>query len=447
MTRMPTPPQVQEKHPLLGSLFLLKDNPLQILGERIEKYGDIFAMQTPGRRAVIISNPDYVQYVLMENSRNYRKGMAYDQLRFLLGNGLLTSEGEEWKHNRKLIQPAFHKKRLENFLSMMEQESIELLNDLNGKTEYRDLSQPITKLALEVISKAMFSTGVEAQARFVGEQITTFNEEFVKRISNPLKFPLWVPTPANRKRQKGLDLLNRVVLEIIANKRASKEVSDDLLTMLIETRDEESGSGLSEQQLRDEVMTIFIAGNETSANALLWMIWLLHSNPKEEALLRKELQEVCPGEEPMTLEQLGKLQRLRMIIDESLRLYPPAWMVGRRPYTDDQIGKYTVTKDTNVLVPIYHMHRHPKYWDKPDEFIPERFAPGTKAPNRFQYLPFGAGPRLCIGNHFAIMEMSVVLASIYRNHRIELQPGYVAEPHALVTLRPKNGLPGRLVKA
>jgi len=441
----PLPPQVKEKHLLLGSLYLLRQDPLRILQERRDQYGDIFGMETIGRKAVIISRPEWAQYVLMENSRNYRKGMSYDLLRFLLGNGLLTSEGEEWKHNRKLIQPAFHKKRLEQMLGMMEQESVKVRDQLLQEKDFTDFSVALTQLALEVISKAMFSTGVEEEARMVGEQITYFNQQFVKRLNNPLQFPEWVPTPGNLQRKRAIEMVNRVVNDIIAGRQQAEHAGDDLLGMLIEARDDQNGSKLSAQQLRAEVMTIFIAGNETTANALLWTFYLLATHPEEEALLCEELKEVCPGDEPLTLEQLQKLSRLRMIIEESMRLYPPAWIIGRRPLTDDVIGGYRIEKDTNVLVPIFMLHRLPEFWEAPDQFKPERFAPGKKAPDRFVYLPFGAGPRLCIGNHFALMEMTVVLATFYRRHRLQLKPAYVAEPQPLVTLRPKDGLPAKLI--
>jgi cytochrome P450 len=287
---------------------------------------------------------------------------------------------------------------------------------------------------------------VEDKAQIVGEEITRLNNYAVDKINSPFPIPHWIPTPLNRKERKSLDTLDKVIFEIINTRRKSKEQKDDLLSMLLDVKDEDTGERMSDKQLRDEVMTIFIAGNETSSNALTWTLYLLSQNPEIEKRFVQEIKERF-ADKPITTQSIMEFHYSRMILEESMRLYPPAWIVGRRPLEDVEIEGYQIPKDTNILMPVFYLHKNPLYWQEPDKFDPERFAPEIRNNiDRFVYLPFGGGPRMCIGNHFALLEMQIVITMLYSRFTFELQKDFVVELDPLVTLRPKNGLMMKVMK-
>jgi hypothetical protein len=281
----------------------------------------------------------------------------------------------------------------------------------------------------------------------VGEHITRLNEYAVEKLNNPIRLPAKFPTPFNIRERKSMQALDDVIYAIIEARRKEGVSKDDLLSILLDAKEEETGEGMDNKQLRDEVMTIFIAGNETSSNALSWMFYLLSQNPEAEQKMMAEINEKLDAGTELTFENLMQFNYVRMVIEESMRLYPPAWSVGRRNIEDDEIGGYHIEKGTNVLVPLFLFHRSAKYWDEPMAFRPERFAPDKRNNiDRFVYMPFGGGPRLCIGNHFAMLEMQIILILLYRHFKFELQPGFVAEEDPLITLRPKNGMKMKVSK-
>lgn len=446
-TTLKLAPEPKEKHWLFGSAYYLRNNPHQQAKRMIETYGDVVRLTLPMHKVSIVGKPEYAKYILLDNNKNYRKSLAYEMLSVLLGNGLLTSEGDFWKQQRKLIQPAFHKRKLEAMMDMM----VELGNKAKdeiaaNKDTYFDVLPLMTRLTLDIISKAMFSNGVEDKADIVCQQITLLNEYAIKKLNQPIRLPAAFPTPFNVRERKAIELLDKVVYDIIDTRRKSGESKDDLLSMLIDLKDEDTGQGMDNKQLRDELMTIFIAGNETTANAMTWLLYLLSQNPAEEAKMIKEIDEKW-GDGNLDVMKLQEFQYVRQCIDEAMRLRPAAWSVGRRNYEDDEIGGYHIEKNTNILIPIWYFHTSERWWDEPLKYKPERFAPEIRNNiDRFVFMPFGAGPRFCIGNNFALMEMQIITILLYKHFRFELQPGFNAEPEPLITLRPKNGMVMKAVR-
>lgn len=439
----PIPPYPKEKHWLFGSAYLLKGRSLEVIRTLSAKYGDIVSLSFPMNRVALITNPQYAKYVLLDNNKNYRKSLAYDVLKAVLGNGLLTSEGDFWKKQRRLIQPAFHKRKLEELTGMMVREAqhtVDKFKPLADSGKAIDISPEMTALTLEVISKAIFSDGVEDKAEMVGKQINMLNQYAIDKVNDPFRLPAFIPTPFNIKERRSMKLLNDVIEDIISARR-KQETKDDLLSMLIDMRDEDTGEAMDNKQLRDEVMTIFVAGNETSSNALAWMLYLLSQNPEAEAKMIAEIDAKLDAGVELNYHNVLDFTYVRQVIDESLRLYPPAWSVGRRNYEDDEIGGYRIIKNTNVLIPIMYFHTSEKYWNEASKFKPERFAPEVRnSIDRFVYFPFGGGPRFCIGNNFALLEMQVILILFYRNFKFRLKEGFTPEPEPLITLRPKDGM-------
>lgn len=444
------PPFPKEKHWLFGSAYVLRENAHAVVPDLIKQYGEIISLTLPFNRLVIAAKPEYAKYVLVDNNKNYRKSLAYDMLRLLLGNGLLTSEGEFWKKQRRLIQPSFHKQKLAELTAMMVRRATaeaDKYEKMAATGEYFDIANDMTGLTLDIISEAIFSNGIGDKADLIARQITLLNQYATDKLNQPIRLPALFPTPANVKERKAVKILDDVIYSIINQRRKEGVSKNDLLSMLLDARDADTGEAMDNAQLRDEVMTIFIAGNETTANAMAWTLYLLSQNREAEEKMIAEIDSKLDSGIELTFENVMQFQYVRMVIDESMRLFPPAWVVGRRNNTDDEIGGYRIIKGTNVLIPIMYFHRSEKYWDEPLKFKPERFAPEKKVNiDRYVYFPFGGGPRLCIGNNFAIMEMQIILIQLYRRYKFRLQPGFEVVPEPLITLRPKYGMRMRVEK-
>ena len=438
------PPFPKHRHWLFGHAGMLREDALGMVKKFIEQYGDIISLSVPFNKAVIAANPEYARQVLQDNSKNYTKSLAYELLRPLLGNGLLTSEGDFWKQQRKLIQPAFHKRKLDEWTQMMIEQSnhtADRISKYADTGEAFDVMPEMTALTLDIISKAMFSTGVEDKAQMVGDQILLLNEYTIDKLHSPIRLPAAFPTPFNVKERKALALLDQVIYEIIDKRRKGGEKKDDLLSMLIDVRDEETGESMSNKQLRDEIMTVFIAGNETSSTALSWTLYLLSQHPHIEQKMMAEIDEKLNSGMQLTFNTVHEFQYVKQVIEEGMRLYPPVWSVGRRAIADDELGGYKIEKGTNVLVPIIFMHRNERYWENALEFMPERFAPERRhSIDRFVYFPFGGGARVCIGNNFAMLEMQIILINLYRKFKFKLKEGFKVEDEVLITYKPKHGV-------
>jgi cytochrome P450 len=433
-------PLFDAKHWLFGSIHLMSKNPLEFLDTYANKYDGIFRVKSPKflEQLIVVSKPDYVKHILQDNNKNYHKSYGYTIMKLLLGEGLLTSEGDFWRRQRRLAQPAFHRDRLATFVQIMTSAAEDLLNKWESLPDGTtvNISTSMMNVTVDIVCKAMFSTDVEDAVEVVNREFNIANEKLVRRITSPVKIPLWLPIPEIKKEKNAYSAIRGVVKQIIDKRRNSNEQYDDLLAMLMEAKDEDTGEMMSNEQILDEVVTIFLAGHETTAVALSWLFNCVEENPEVEEKLLSEEASVLNNRAPQ-LEDLRALDYTRMVIDETLRLYPPAWVIGRNALDDDEIGGYHIPKGINVLIPVYSIHRDARYWENPEQFIPERFSK-EKAKNyhKFMYFPFGGGPRLCIGNNFALMEMQLIVPMILRKYKLTKPKGYTYKKDPLVTMRP-----------
>jgi cytochrome P450 len=362
-----------------------------------------------------------------------------------MGNGLVTSEGEFWRGQRKLVQPAFHRKRLDAIFGMM----VERVRDLAGRLDKAasakkaiDLTTHLSHLTLDVISRAMFSSDVQGAAADVSKHIHVLNAYALRMLKYPLLFllPKRIPLPFTSGPVGSLKALDRIVNGIIQSRRKQPAGHDDLLNMLLSATEEETGRGMTDAQLRDEVMTIFVAGHETTANAMAWLLYLVSKHPEVEERLVAEINANFPAE-GLNTTNIHLFTYVREVIEESLRVYPTIWSVGRRCTEEDELGGYRIPVGMNVVVPIYYFHWSERFWKEPQKFDPSRFSPQRRPPAEpMIYFPFGAGPRSCIGNHFALQELTIMTILFHRQFRFRVEDGFVVEPDPLITLRPKFGM-------
>ncbi|PKA17821.1 cytochrome P450 [Leptospira haakeii] len=393
-----------------------------------------------GLRSIVfhlITQPEDIKRVLQENNQNYHKGVFYKELGRILGKGLLNSEGEFWKKQRKLIQPSFHKQRISEFVEIMAQET-EKTSENWKKISSLDISKEMMRLTFAIVGRTLFRTEVESYAARIEHSLKIALELVTKRITRIFPFPFSWPTPENLKLKRALKDMHSVVDELIAERK--KNPSNDLISMLLEVRDEETGETMSESQVRDEAITLLLAGHETTANALSWGFYLLSKHPEICEKVREEANRVL-GDKTPSLEDVQKLTYTRKVLDEVLRLYPPAWVIERTAMGPDQIGGYDVETGTNISICIFNIHRNPDFWENPDKFDPDRFDEERSADRpKYAYLPFGGGPRICIGNIFALTEATLILAMLVKNYKFQTDPNHPVVMEPLVTLRPKYGI-------
>jgi cytochrome P450 len=408
------------------------------------RQGEVVGMRFVTANAYLVYHPDGVKRVLQENHFNYNKDVfTYQILRPAVGMGLLTNDGDSWLHQRRLMQPAFHRQRLEAYLTLMTAGANTMLDQWDARPhpgEPLDISEEMMTLALGIVGQALFSMDLTQETSAVGQAMTTLVKLLGDYVYAPFP-PLSVPTPRNRHIRAAIRELDTVVASIIKARRADGGDTGDLLSMLLQARDAETGAGMSDHQVRDEVMTLLLAGHETTANTLTWTWYLLSQHPEEESRLRAELATVLGGGAP-TLEQLPRLTYTAMVTQEALRLYPPAWILARKALADDEVSGYHIPQGSMVIISPYATHRHPEFWERPDEFDPERFTPERVAARpHFAHVPFGGGPRQCIGSSFALMEMQAALATVAQRYRLRLAPDALVAPEAKITLRPRYGMP------
>jgi cytochrome P450 len=429
---------------VLGSIGEIYRDRLRFVLDVASRYGEVARYRVAHMKIYQVSSPAGVGRLLHDNHRNYSKDVAtFETLRLFLGNGLFTSDGEFWRRQRRLAQPAFHRRRVVAFGGLMTDATLAMLERWQAHaTSGRplDVATEFMRLTMEVVTRALFSTSVEGDTGEIGSAITTLLDEVTFRFTFPFYPPLRVPTPRNRRFLAARATLDGIVYRIIAERRRRPDEHDDLLAMLMEARDEETGEGMSDRQLRDEVVTLFLAGHETTANALTWASYLLSTHVAVERRLRAEVDEALQGRIP-TASDLPNLAYTRMVIDETLRLYPPAWITNRRAIEEDTVRGYLVPADATVSISPYVTHRDPTIWENPEGFDPERFSPERSAGRpHYAYFPFGGGPRQCIGKGFALMEATLVLALLTQRYELHLVPGRKVETEALATLRPRYGM-------
>ena len=426
--------------PFLGSLFELRRDPLSFMTRVAREYGDVVHLRVGLANAYLVSHPDYVKEVLVTQQHSFKKGLGLEWAKTVLGEGLLTSYGAVHVRQRRLIQPAFHRQRIGAYGQTMVHYA-QRRCDLWHAGQEIDLLEEMTALTMAIVAKTLFGVEVEGASHEIGEALTTVLD-FFPRFSLPFARLLQLlPLRGNRRFARALASLNDTVYPLIAEGRRSGEDRGDLLSMLLAARDEEGdGGGMTDRQLRDEVMTLFLAGHETTASALTWTFYLLSLNPKAEARLLAEVDAVV-GDRPPTVDDLPRLRFTEGVFAESLRLYPPAWGIDFRALNDVAIGPYRIEKDAYVATLQWVVHRDPRFWPDPTRFDPDRWTPEARAARpKFAYFPFGAGARQCIAEPFAWMEGALVLATIAQRWRLRLQPGQTVDPQPLITLRPRHSL-------
>jgi cytochrome P450 len=391
-----------------------------------------------------LNHPDLVEEVLVTRNRSFIKHFALRQTRRTLGNGLLTSEGDFWRRQRRLAQPAFQRDRVESYGESMVAATERMLEGWrHGQT--RNAHDDMMRLTLEIVAKTLFDADITGETGAAAAAMETLMHCFTARINSAIRFPEFVPTPVNLRLQRAARRLDRIVLDIVAKRRASSVDPGDLLAMLLQAQDEDDGGRMDDRQLRDELMTLFLAGHETTANTLAWTWYLLAGHPDVESRLHAELDAVL-GHRAVRPADVPRLIYANSVITEALRVYPTVWMIGREAIEACEIGQYSIPAGMTVYMSQWVLHRDPRYFEDPEVFRPERWADGlAKRLPRYAYFPFGGGPRICIGNTFAQMEAVLLLAVIARRFSLTMPAGTRVRPTATMTLRPQGGVNVRLV--
>jgi cytochrome P450 len=393
--------------------------------------------------ACLITHPDYIEQVLKDRD-TFIKSRGFRVLKTLLGEGLLTAEGESWFWQRKLAQPVFHQKRIQEYGQVMVEYTERMVQTWqDGET--RDIHQEMMRLTLSIVMKCIFNKDIdEGEAKTVAHALDVTMNWFESKRKQGFLVWEWFPRPENIRYRQAIAQMDEAIYALIRERRESGATSHDLLSMLMQARDDETGEQMNDRLLRDEVATLMLAGHETTANALSWTWMLLSHHPEVLKKLQTELQQVL-GDRPPTIEDLSRLQYTDWVVKESMRLYPPVAIFGREVVRDTTVGDYEITAGTVIMISQWVMHRSPTYFDDPESFKPERWDNNLeRSLPRGVYIPFGDGPRVCIGKGFALMEAVLLLAAIAQKFQIEVIPEFEIVPQASITLRPETGIQVRL---
>jgi cytochrome P450 len=433
------PPGLQ--HNLLFYMFsrFHAGDPIGFFQHLGDTYGPIAHYRLGPENIIFINDPELIREVLITQHSNFVKERTQDRMKILVGEGLITSSGEYHLRQRRLAQPAFHRARIDAYAKTMVERAVRLRESWRDG-EQREVALEMMHLALSIVGKTLFDSDVEAEVEEIAAEVNAVMRLYNFLVALPrLERFLSLPIPGLLRFRRARARLDATVFRMIEEHRAGNRDRGDLLSMLLAARYED-GTVMTDQQLRDEVMTIFLAGYETTANALTWTWYLLSQNPEAELRMHEEIAAVLGGRDA-TIEDVPKLRYTRIVAAESMRLYPPAWAMGRRAVRDFPLGDYFLPAKTSVFMSQYVMHRNPKYFPDPLRFDPERFSPEQESQRpRFAYFPFGGGARQCIGESFAWMELVLVLATIAQKWRLRLVPGHPVEPQPLITLRPRYGM-------
>lgn len=445
------PVDVESQVPVLGALpGLLRDAPGLLLSAARRHPQKPFYLRVGPMRLLVPTQPEQVQQILVSDVRSFGKGSMWRVARPLLGNGLVTSEGDFWLRQRRLMQPLFGKAHLQGLVGMMQNAidiEVERLMSKVGSPQPIEVGAAMSLFTQRVLLSALFSSSYSGEeAAEIGAHIDNCLQQLGKRLF--LSFlPSWMPLPGEISYRTSIKVLNDAVLKLIKSRRSAESSPDDLLSRLLAAQDADTGEKMSDQQIRDELITLFVAGQDTTAVALTWLFYLLDSHPEILAKLRAEIDEIV-GERRPGLQDLERLTYTKQVLQEAMRLYSPAFLIPRVCNEDAMLGQYFVPANTPILISPYVTHRDPHLWERPDEFYPEHFAPARAASrHRYAYFPFGGGSRQCIGNHFAMMEAQLILVSLVRRIRLRRASLAPVVPGAAGTLKPRNGMPMRIERA
>jgi cytochrome P450 len=444
MTHNKTVPQVKGDF-LLGNLRQMAANPLQAFYDWHRDYGDLVSFRLATRQFYLFSHPKLIEQALIRQSDIFKKIYNPEKptgIALILGQGLVTSQGDLWQRQRQLMQPVFQRSNVTTLLPLMVTAGNNMLNRWRqlGEGAHLNLSNEMTRLTLEVITQTMFSTSVLDKIEHISPSLDALLRYAIKSIVNPLTLPLYVPTPANQKFKRALGTIDEVIYGIIDQRRTAPSEQNDLLGMLLKARDDSSGEKMTDKQIRDEVITIFSAGHETTANLLSWTLYLLARHPDILARVRQELDGLLQGRIP-NAEDLQQLSYTRTVLSESLRLRPPAGFLLRKVNKDTEVDGYFLKAGRSAMFSIYNLHHHADFWRQPEQFDPDRFLLPQR---KYSFIPFGTGERICIGSHFALMESQLLLSMIVQRCDLQLLDPDEVEIEMAVTLRPKGGIPVRI---
>jgi cytochrome P450 len=427
--------------PLLGNMLDFQRDRLAFL-MKAAQYGEVVKYPIANVAFYQINHPEGIKRVLQDNNHNYIKGEMFDFVREVV-DGLLTLEGRPWLHQRRMMQPIFHRQHISKFGALFTQATRQMLNRWQTWAESGEeieLTGEMTHLTMEIVTRALFGSAVVDEQNRISQAITTTLNHISFRYDVPFYPVLKVPTPHNLRVRTAIKTIDQIIYGIIQNRRDHPEENGDLLSLLLQARGEDTGSGMTIGQLRDEVLTFFIAGHETTAVLLSWVFYLLGTHPQVEERLYAEIENVLGGKTPAA-DDYPKLPYTRMVLEESLRLYPPAWITNRTAVAEDQICGYTIPAGATVAISPYVLQHHPDFWEQPEKFDPQRFSTEQIARRpHFAHFPFGGGPRQCIGSGFAMLEACLVLVTMLQHYHFRLMPDQQVVAKPGVTLRPRDGI-------
>jgi cytochrome P450 len=436
-------------HPILGTALDLRKDIIGTLCAEWRKHGDLVRFRSPfaGVPDYLIAHPDHVQQVLQTQHKDFMHPPAQRQkFSDVVGQGLVASQGEYWRRQRRLSQPAFHRDAVASFAQV----TVDTVADMADRWqapartgEIVDMRVEMMRVTLDVLARAMFGADWRMELERLGVHVTDMLERTFTAMLSPFAAPLWLPTPGNREFIRARAAVDDIAYNLIAasRRKLAAEGKPNLVQMLLGAVDPETGGSMSDEQVRDEIMAMLIAGHETVSTGLTWTWYLLSKYPEAEARVVAEVRAVC-GDRPPTYADLAGLRYTTRAIQEAMRLYPPLWVIGRMPLVDVEIGGYLIAKDSVLLVTPYITHRHPGFWEDPESYDPDRFLPERSAGrHRYAYYPFGGGPRKCIGEGFAMMEMPLVVARVVQQYKLSLVPGVSVRPSPGISLRASPGMP------
>jgi cytochrome P450 len=426
----------------LGMLKKMVRDRLSVMSSVAAKYGDAVRLPLGPKTLYFFNHPDHAKHVLAENPDNYQKGIGLVHAKRAMGDGLLTSEGELWKEQRRTIRPVLAPRRIQSQAGMIAEEAAAMVARLRNRAGDGpvDIRQEMTDLTLGVLGRTLIDADL-GEFSSIGESFEAVQDQAIFEMMSLSTVPHWLPLPGALRFRRARKDLQRIVDQLVADRKARGLGGDDIVSRLIDSTSKETDRALAQRRIRDELVTLLLAGHETTASTLSWTFYLMDQNPEVWDRVREEVVRVL-GDRLPTFEDLHSLRYLSMVLDEAIRLFPPVWILPRIAVGPDNIGGYHVPAGADVLICPYTLHRHPDFWDSPNLFDPERFSPERSADRpRYAYVPFGAGPRFCIGNSLGMMEAAFVVALVARDLRLRMVPGYQVVPEPMLTVRVRGGLP------
>ena len=442
-------PKYKDGSFLLGSLSeFLNQNQFNFF-KKLGSYGNIIKFKLGFSNLIVISDPIYIKYILQENYKNYKKDFLYKDLSLAIGKGLVTSEGKLWKKQRKLIQPAFHKKSIDGFSEIIKEETLYIIKKWHSLENNRiNLFQEMKEITMSIVSRCLFSFDIKIHAKELSNAIDGIIGYLNMRMDTVIRIPgkPILPTSNYKIFKNNLNIIKGTLIDIINDKRTKVQEPHDLLDMLILAQDEETGEGMSNEQLVDEIITLFAAGHETTASTLTWLYYSLNKYKNIDKKFHEQLSTLSSINQ-LTVSDILSFEYIHLLIQESMRFYPVVWAIGRESINEDNLFGYKISKGATIMIPIMYMHHHPDYWDNPDEFNPYRFKNvNVDKELKWIYMPFSEGPRKCIGNNFAMLEMIIITTMLSKEFKIQIENMENIKIHNGITSRPKEDIFARIEK-